>query len=343
MNRDADVRVVKSVTPAAVLAGEQATFIVTVTNAGPARASGLVVHDPLPGGLRLDSSLVSQGSYVPATGKWTVGTVDVGQPATLTLVATLEVAGQITNFAAITARDQPDPDTTNDVAAAAVNGAPAADVAVTKTVDNPAPAVGTTVTFIVTATNRGPTGATGVVVTDALPAGLTLVSATPSQGTHTAPTWTVGALAANASATLIVVATVDAPGALVNTAAKTLQVEADPNPANDSASVTLNAAASANLKIVKATTRATASVGETLTFYVLVLNVGPSPATGVRVSDVLPPGLTFVSANPAARVQRGHRRLDGRRPGCQGAGSARVDRARNAGRGLHQYGQHRRE
>ena len=77
-------------------------------------------------------------------------------------------------------------------------------------------------------------------------------------------------------------------------------MEADPNPANDSASVTLNAAASANLKIFKAATRATVSVGETLTFYVLVVNVGPSPATGVRVSDVLPPGLTFVSANPAA-------------------------------------------
>ena len=170
----------------------------------------------------------------------------------------------------------------------------------TKTVDTPTPVVGSTVTFTVTATNRGPTGATGVVVTDALPAGLTLVSATPSQGTYTAPTWTVGALAVDASATLVIVATVDTPGALVNTATKTQQVEADPNPANDSASVTLNAAASANLKIVKAATRSTVSVGETLTFNVLVVNVGPSPATGVAVSDVLPPGLTFVSANPAA-------------------------------------------
>ena len=147
-----------------------------------------------------------------------------------------------------------------------MNGAPAADIAVTKTVDNPTPVVGTTVTFTVTATNRGPTGATGVVVTDALPAGLTLVSATPSQGDYTAPTWTVGALAANASATLVIVATVDTPGALVNRAEKTQQVEADPNPANDSASVTLNAVESANLKIFKAATRATVSVGETLTF-----------------------------------------------------------------------------
>ena len=49
------MRVVKSVSPATVLVGEQATFTVTVTNAGPARAQGLVVHDLLPGGLTLDS------------------------------------------------------------------------------------------------------------------------------------------------------------------------------------------------------------------------------------------------------------------------------------------------
>ena len=293
-------RVIKSVSPATVLVGEQATFTVTVSNAGPARALGLVVHDLLPEGLTLDSFTVSQGSYVPATGDWTVGALDAGQSATLTLVATLVVSGAVTNFATITAADQPDPDASNDSAAVEVNGLPAADIAVTKTVDNATPAVGTTVTFTVRATNRGPTGATGVVVTDALPAGLTLVSATPSQGTYTAPAWTVGALAADASATLVIVATVDALGGLVNKAEKTQQVEADPNTANDSASVTLNAGASANLKVLKVATRSTVAVGEPLTFHVAVVNLGPSPATGVRVSDVLPPGLTFVSAKPAA-------------------------------------------
>ena len=57
-----------------------------------------------------------------------------------------------------------------------------ADMAVTKTVNNATPLVGETVTFTVTATNSGPDPATGVKLSDGVPAGLTLVTATPSQG-----------------------------------------------------------------------------------------------------------------------------------------------------------------
>jgi len=57
------------------------------------------------------------------------------------------------------------------------------------------------------------------------------------------------------TATLTIVATVTAPGALVNTATITQQTEVDPNAANNSASVTLNAAESANLRVTKALTR----------------------------------------------------------------------------------------
>ena len=55
--RDADVGLVKSVSPETVLVGGQATFIVTLTNHGPAPATGLVVNDLLPAGLTLDSFL----------------------------------------------------------------------------------------------------------------------------------------------------------------------------------------------------------------------------------------------------------------------------------------------
>ena len=188
----------------------------------------------------------------------------------------------------------------NNFAAAVVNGVENADVGVTKAVDRPAPLVGENVTFTVTATNRGPSPATGVVVTDALPTGLTLVTAVPSQGTYVAPHWTVGSLAETGiPVTLTIVANVTEPGALVNTATITQQTEVDPNVANNSASVTLNAAESANLTVTKSLTRSSPHVGELLTFNVIVANQGPSPATGIAVTEVLSAGLEFEAAVPS--------------------------------------------
>ena len=49
--------------------------------------------------------------------------------------------------------------------------------------ESPAPAVaGQPLTYTLTVTNNGPSNATGVTVTDPLPAALSFVSATPSQG-----------------------------------------------------------------------------------------------------------------------------------------------------------------
>ena len=59
-----------------------------------------------------------------------------------------------------------------------------ADVGVTITVSNATPNVGDTITYTITVSNAGPSLATGVSVQDKLPAGLTFVSATPSQGTY---------------------------------------------------------------------------------------------------------------------------------------------------------------
>mgnify|MGYP003397724852 CR=1 FL=1 len=71
-----------------------------------------------------------------------------------------------------------------------------ADVAITKSVDNPAANVGENVTFTIGVTNNGPDTAESVSVADNLPAGLTFVSANPSAA-YDAGTgvWTVGTVA----------------------------------------------------------------------------------------------------------------------------------------------------
>lgn len=111
------------------------------------------------------------------------------------------------------------------------------DLKVVKTINNTIPSVGANVTFTITATNMGPSNGTNTVVNDVLPTGYTLVSATPSVGTWTAPNWTIGTLANGASATLTVVATVKATGNYTNTATITAN-QTDTVTTNNTSSVT---------------------------------------------------------------------------------------------------------
>ena len=155
-------------------------------------------------------------------------------------------------------------------------------------------------TFTVRATNRGPSPATAVALTDALPAGLSFVSATASQGSYDQVTgiWTVGALDAAAQATLTLVATVDQAGTLVNNARVTAQAEADPNPLNNSDAVLVNAAlAAADLSVTKASSQTTPGLGALVSYTIAVTNLGPDDATSAVIGDPLPAGVVFESAS----------------------------------------------
>jgi uncharacterized repeat protein (TIGR01451 family) len=117
-----------------------------------------------------------------------------------------------------------------------------ADISVTKTSDNLTPKVGETFNFTVTAANNGPMGATGLQVTDSLPAGLAYQSSTLSKGTYTSGTgiWDIGALAIGETATLTLSVVGTAGGGATNTASVSALNEYDPDTSNDSASVTVS-------------------------------------------------------------------------------------------------------
>ena len=175
---------------------------------------------------------------------------------------------------------------------------PKADLSVTKTVSNPTPVVGDSVTFTITVLNNGPSEATGVTVADALPSGYTLVSLTPSQGTVAGGVWTVGNLASGASATLQIVATVNATGFYSNTATVSGN-QPDPEPGNNTISITPAPIRMANLMVNKTVDNPTPTVGENVTFTITVTNNGPAVAAGVILADTLPSGYTLVSATPS--------------------------------------------
>src|SRR5262249_5709971 len=115
-----------------------------------------------------------------------------------------------------------------------------ADLALGKSVSNPTPNVGDVITYTVTLTDLGPNAATGVTVQDLLPAGLTLLSFSPSRGTYTPGTglWAVAAVDPSAAQTLPLTARVDSPTPATNTAAISHADQFDPSTGNSSASAT---------------------------------------------------------------------------------------------------------
>ena len=124
--------------------------------AGPSTATDVQVTDLLPAGLTFVSATPSQGTYNSATGVWTAGTVDVaGGLRTLVIRATVVSPSSRTNSATITRADQFDPNTGNNTATA-TETPQQADLVLSKSVDNPTPNVGDTITYTIALTDNGP-------------------------------------------------------------------------------------------------------------------------------------------------------------------------------------------
>jgi uncharacterized repeat protein (TIGR01451 family) len=177
-----------------------------------------------------------------------------------------------------------------DVFIAKLRSAP--DVVVTMS-DSPDPvSFGSNLTYTITVTNAGELTATGVKLTDTLPAGATLVSANSTAGScsgTTTITCGLGTLTSGATVTITIVVTPPV-GTITNTATATIN-EAEPSANNTATAATLVTVA--DLSITKKAAQSLVAPGGTLTFSLLVKNNGPTPAD-VIVTDNLPAGLTLL-------------------------------------------------
>jgi uncharacterized repeat protein (TIGR01451 family) len=169
---------------------------------------------------------------------------------------------------------------------------PAPDVVVTMT-DSPDPVTfGSNLTYTITVKNVGELAATGVTLTDTLPAGTTLVSANSTAGTCSGTTTIncgLGTLIGGATVTVTIVVTPPL-GTITNSATATIN-ETDASPANNTATAE-TLVSFADLTITKKTAQNLVAPGSTFTFSLLVKNKGAIPAD-VLVTDNLPAGLTL--------------------------------------------------
>jgi len=177
---------------------------------------------------------------------------------------------------------------------------PIADLRVTQR-DVPDPvAVGGNLTYTVTVTNSGLAGASGVVLTNRLPAGVNLVSVTASQGSCTNQGGIIrcalGQLPNGASAAITIVATALTPGTITNVATVAGN-EIDFNLANNVSTEITSVTRPVDVSLFMIRSPEPVGLNQNVTYTLLVTNHGPNQATGLSLANVLPAGVSFLSAN----------------------------------------------
>ena len=252
--------------------------------------------------------MTSQGTCAHNAGIVTcdLGTADGGSTATIVIVVipTVNAGGNtITNRASVTSTVA-DLKEDNDATQQQTVVIRSVDLSVELT-GTPDPVdVGGTLTYAVTVTNTGPSLATGVVLTGSLPANTTFGSATPSQGNCDLElgtlTCVLGAMLRNANAVIGITVTPldDAAGATIANMVSVTAAEIDPDQNNNTASQNTTVNPSADISVNKTDNSDPVTAGEGLRYTVTVSNSGPSDSTGVTLTDILPPGVNFVSAAP---------------------------------------------
>ena len=144
--------------------------------------------------------------------------------------------------------------------------------------------------YTISVTNFGPSPASSVVVTDALPAGVTFVSASAGGvSNNAAVTWSLGTLTNNQFTNLTLVVTAPIGGTLTNIASVGSPTP-DPAPTNNTSPPVVTGVTPVTDIVVSNRGPVNVVAGTTYTNTISVTNAGPSSATNVVVVDTRPDG-----------------------------------------------------
>jgi uncharacterized repeat protein (TIGR01451 family) len=242
----ANLQVENAAMPGEATPGGIIVYTIAITNDGPSMARNVVANNSLPAGTSFRSSPVCAQS----NGSITCYFGDMNPGETARTYFMVDVANDAYGPASSTVTglsDTPDPYPANNSATATSKIIPQSDMSIGKVVTPSAVYSGDQLTYTLTITNHGPSKATGVQVIDTLPAEVTLLSTTTSQGTGclgaSVLLCSFGVLESGYTATVTIVVQIDDDfhGELTNTA-EVLSGIADPDESNNRAVMTVDVA-----------------------------------------------------------------------------------------------------
>jgi uncharacterized repeat protein (TIGR01451 family) len=266
--------------PAEVLVCDIIPVKLVVKNPGTGPATGVVVSDPLPAGLKTVDGKTEM--------RFDVGTLNAGESKEFTFNAQAAKPGSYANKAVATANGG----LTDDAATTTVVRQPV--LTITKTATETA-FEGRPVNYTIKVANKGDTAAAGTVVTDTLPAGVTFVSATDGGSfAGGVVTWNLGSLAANAEKTLGITAKAAAQGRQCNKVQAKATCAA---PVEATACTEVKGIAAILLEVIDVSDPI--EVGGQETYVITATNQGSAPDNNVQIVCILEDSQSYVSSSGA--------------------------------------------
>lgn len=301
-----DLVLIKAVDHNPLVAGEAVVYNLALNNFGPSNSATATMSDPVPANITIASATATGGgscNVVLQIVTCTWSSVAVGASPTVTITGTVASTATAVDANTATVSAAGDPDTANNSATAAATVTTAADLTVSKSWGSSSPTAGTNTTVALGVANAGPSTATGVVVSDLLPADVSVVTATGCTvtlvGTRQRVDCPVGSILASSSAafTITVALSADLPAGILSNTASVASTTTDPNPSDNTTTAVTTVGRRADLTLTKTASAGTVVAGTNVTYSFVLTNAGPSSAVGPAVYDVLPLGLTFVSSS----------------------------------------------
>jgi uncharacterized repeat protein (TIGR01451 family) len=304
VNRSADVADLKTAA-SFVIAGNDITYSIHVSNNGPSDAENVLLSDTLDTHLNNPVYCVGSGCtpLLAWTGSYSIGTLAAGGSVDLTIKATVDPSTpqgyDLANTATVSSTTT-DPTPGNNSSTTDTSVQTDADLQVEKTAPATATA-GNNITYSLKVTNNGPSDNAGYTLKDVLAAGTSFVSA--SSGCANASgtvTCTSSGLTAGSNETWTITAHISSGyadgGDLATRPRSTPRRPPTRCPATTAPPRHTTVSRDADLQVEK-TAPATATAGNNITYSLKVTNNGPSDNAGYTLKDVLAAGTSFVSAS----------------------------------------------